>query len=228
MKRAKKGVPHERSALPDALEKRLMVYALAATAAGAGLMAAAQPAHASIITYTPSPPFTVTPKSGFQTFSSRGVGQLAFEDSAFSLLAGSVRSGNPFVMLAPGMARGGDILKLKAGAPIGTKGNFQTFGIMESRSGRGQWTSAAAGYIGMRFLHTGKSYFGWAKVSNVTTEKGIFATLDEVAVDTVPGQTIDAGQTSTVPEPGTLSLLALGAAGLFALRKRKLSAMSDQ
>lgn len=40
-----------------------------------------------------------------------------------------------------------------------------------------------------------------------------------------PGQSIkagDTGQTATaVPEPGTLSLLALGAAGLFALRKKR-------
>jgi hypothetical protein len=46
--------------------------------------------------------------------------------------------------------------------------------------------------------------------------------------DTVPGQTIKAGQTSPVPEPTMLSLLALGAAGLFALRKRKRSAVSDR
>jgi hypothetical protein len=57
---------------------------------------------------------------------------------------------------------------------------------------------------------------------------GFNGLISENAYDTVPGQSIQAGQTSATPEPGTLSLLALGAAGLAVLRKRKLSAVSRQ
>ena len=103
------------------------------------------------------------------------------------------------------------------------KGPPQRFGTFVNLGGSVSGSSfpwdGKAGYLGFKFTSHSKSYFGWAKMAfNVG---GSSAKLTEYAYDTVPGQTIDAGQTSSVPEPGTLSLLALGAVGLLALRKRR-------
>ncbi len=226
--------------ISESLNKRLAAYALAATAAaGLGLMGAATPAMADILTFTPSPPFTFGPASGHLAFSSGGMPLLGLSEvvhgSSAKMLAGfaTFTHKNPYVMLVTGDLQGGSILKLSAGAPIGSAGNFEGYGLMEARSSkgslRGNWTTPGAGFMGLSFSQAGKPYFGWAKLSNSVTASGrIVAKVDEVAIDTIPYQTIDAGQTSAVPEPGTLSLLALGALGLLVLRKKKLSAISHQ
>ncbi len=222
MKRGKEA-GQEKAKLPESLDKRLAAYALAATAmAGMGMMCAATPAMAGNITvYTPSPPFQVGPGAGYKAFSSQGVPLLGFSihKPANSLLAGYANSVsfNPAVMLAPHSGVGGEILRLSAGAPIGKSGNFGPFGYMVS----GFWSGGGLGFVGLSFLKNGNAYFGWAKVSVAIGASGISAKVFEVAVDNIPDQTIDAGETSTVPEPGTLSLLALGAVGLLALRKRR-------
>ncbi|MGH9358946.1 MAG: PEP-CTERM sorting domain-containing protein [Terriglobia bacterium] len=224
--------------ISESLDKRLAAYALAATAAaGLGLMGAATPAMADIVTYTPTPPFTAGPAKGFVRFSSHGVPLLGFSEAVNAgrtdMLAGSATHThkNPYVALVHGAVPGGSILKLSAGEPIGPGDNFKFYGLMEGRTAGGsllgKWTTPGAGYMGLSFFESGKSYFGWAKLSNSVTSKGrIVAKVDEVAIDTTPRQTIDAGQTSTVPEPGTLSLLALGAIGLLMLRKRLVAQRS--
>jgi hypothetical protein len=247
VKKKKEELRHECLALPEDLSKRLATYALAAAAAGVGLMGAATPAEASIITYTPSPPFKVIPAANAfsQRFSSRGVPLLSFRDELLP---------NGFADLSVGLVKGlNDVqirstfacgimpcaARLSPGQPVGKRWNgfslFEQPAMIAEHSQIGQrspyipWVSNGIGYMGLKFTVGGKSYFGWAKMSVTTSSKGgLDATLYEVGVDTVAGQDINAGQTSAVPEPGTLSLLALGAAGLFALRKRKLSAISRQ
>ncbi|MGH9356722.1 MAG: PEP-CTERM sorting domain-containing protein, partial [Terriglobia bacterium] len=50
------------------------------------------------------------------------------------------------------------------------------------------------------------------------------ATVTGYAYETDLNRSIRAGQTSDVPEPGTLSLLALGAVGLAVLRRKQVVA----
>jgi len=103
---------------------------------------------------------------------------------------------------------------------------FSRSPVSARRFGVGNW-DGKRGYLGFRFPSpTGKNDFGWVKMS--CSANGQSCHLAELAYDTVPGQTIEADQTSAIPEPGTLSLLALGAAGLAVLRRRKRSAVSRQ
>jgi hypothetical protein len=213
----------EKASLPQALEKRLAVYALAA---GAGMLALAAPTQASIIVDTT--PISFPSSSPYLTIN--GVQQLDF-DAVFGTGSGSLKVFSPF-----GNGASAEIIvaPLTKGAAIGPGRSFVSFGTLASNfphsSGVHGPCANKTGYLGFEFKSHGHTYFGWAHLSvKANPTAGESGVISEFAYDTLPGQTIDAGQTSQpspTPEPGsfTLSLLALGAAGLFVLRKRKLAA----
>jgi hypothetical protein len=89
---------------------------------------------------------------------------------------------------------------------------------------RGEWSSGVPGFAG---FETGGGDFGWIELEWTGTPAGYPAMLEALGwgINTVPGEPIYAGETAA-PEPGTvaLSLLALGAAGILAWRKRRAPA----
>ena len=85
------------------------------------------------------------------------------------------------------------------------------------------------GYVGFR-LDTGSGYkYGWAQVeangSGTTGSTSTSLILKDFAYENLLDTPIAAGDTgiSAVPEPSSMALFALGAAGLAALRRRKQS-----
>jgi len=88
-------------------------------------------------------------------------------------------------------------------------------------------------FLGLRFVVSGKTYYGWAGFSVVKIKRNrprIIARLTGVAYEDVPGRPIRAGdlegaratiETAPDPQPATLGLLALGAPGLDIWRKRE-------
>jgi hypothetical protein len=236
--------------LPENLSKRLVAYALAATAtAGLGLTAAAAPAEASIISHTtslglscPMPgiiaQLDVSITKSFQLDFGEGcqlgaagvpVGSLTVTPTPFAAGRLATSAGKWFVGSAPMAAR------LGKGSPVGLQGFDVASGPVPILAFRGSlvpssdlfighWAPSGAGYLGFEFGPTGGEHFGWVAMSVAYSySTGFAAHITGYAYDTVAGQNIDAGQTSAVPEPGTLALLALGAMGLMALRKRKLA-----
>ena len=134
---------------------------------------------------------------------------------------------------------------LAANAKIGPGGAFATFSSMAKfhtcpstfcippiSSASGPWANKT-GYLGFEFKVNGAEHFGWARISVVDRGIGkLGGVVSEFAYNTVPGQSILAGQTSagavagpsqSTPEPGTLGLLALGAVGLRFAKKRRRS-----
>ena len=83
------------------------------------------------------------------------------------------------------------------------------------------FTPGEEGFVGFRFDDgAGGDLFGWARITFDPGTDNTF-TVNEFAYTTDPDHQIAAGQTSAVPEPTSLGLLALGAVGVLANRRRK-------
>jgi len=118
-------------------------------------------------------------------------------------------------------------VRYASGNPIAGGPNSRHGYLWRNNSGsdRGQWKGGGTGFAGFKTI---SGDMGWIEVS--VSSAGHTGYPNEVdiiayAYNTVAGGAIDAGQgpSSTVPEPDTasLGLLAAGAAGLLALRRRR-------
>ncbi len=117
--------------------------------------------------------------------------------------------------------------KYGLGAPIGVLGSLAA-GATELRVGsgvpHGQFGPNSTGYVGFK---TGSGDLGWLKIVISDSNSDGYpdqATIVEYAYNDVPGGAISAGEVNpTTPEPGTaaLALLAAGAGGLLALRRKR-------
>jgi hypothetical protein len=74
------------------------------------------------------------------------------------------------------------------------------------------------GYVAFRF--NGATQFGWARLSLLDGAPENAYVLEEFAYGMV-GDAVTVGETGAVPEPTSLGLLALGAVGVMANRRRK-------
>jgi len=84
-----------------------------------------------------------------------------------------------------------------------------------------QWASAGSGYMGFKFNVGDGVQYGWAQLAMNGPNLNSFTIVDYAFAD--PGETLVAGQ---VPEPGSLGLLAFGAAGLLLWRHKRARAES--
>lgn len=117
--------------------------------------------------------------------------------------------------------------KLHRHAPI----NFFTFashglapsallGASSSSYTYGKWKPGHTGYLGLLASNGSSSFvFGWAKIHLGSGINAYDPTLIAWGYNDVPGDTAYAGGTPA-PEPSSLLLLASGAAGLAAYRRR--------
>ena len=128
-----------------------------------------------------------------------------------------------------------DVWKLASGAAISSgAGTFQSANGVVRFSATAGWhggdfSAGQSGFAGVDFqTGTGlnqKTYYGWLRLVYTGGPPNSLTAVDW-AYETTPGLAIHAGQTAEpggTPEPGTaaLSMLALGAAGVLALRRRK-------
>ncbi len=202
--------------LPDSTTRKLNTYALAASAAGVGVLALTQPVEAEIV-YTPAhhvinanqtyrldlnqdgtADFEL--KNVFNTFSGNSAGYL-------QILPG--RDANEVWAAAHAPGCGTEIFcaaALRKGDSIGPKGAFQldfpggermvASDIVSSHSG--SWLNVTR-YLGLKFVIAGQTHYGWARLTVSTQRFMVTATLTGYAYETIPGKPIIAGAT-TGPE----------------------------
>jgi hypothetical protein len=84
----------------------------------------------------------------------------------------------------------------------------------------GDWAPGTRAYLGLQFDDAGTPLYGWADLQMNAYDS---ATLFAYAFQD-DGSPIHVPDTTSVPEPTTLALLAMGAAGLAALRRRQPAA----
>ena len=106
-------------------------------------------------------------------------------------------------------------------------GNMRLFGSVKSAFGgftKGTWPKSEQGFAGIGIQKNGHTYLGWLRLEYFESSNGQIDKVEafDYAYNTVPGGSIAAGDTG-VPEPSTavLTLLAAGAAGIAALRRRR-------
>lgn len=227
--------PRTMSKLSESTCRLLESYALAATAAGVGVLALAAPSEAKIV-YTPAHHFIKTGTSYNLDLNHDKVIDFILRDmassntdSAWWTLSASPAQGNG--------ARGFKTVQrfpwasaLKPGAVIGGgrqyfPGKVMAFAVATEGGSTfvdGSWVNVKQRYLGLKF-HIGKKvHYGWARL-NVSPKVGsITATLTGYAYETIPNRPIIAGKTNgsdvVTVEPASLGRLAQGAAGLPAER----------
>ncbi len=108
---------------------------------------------------------------------------------------------------------------LAPGVNVSTQNFVNAFATLAYGGGypNSQFLAAGDGYLAFRF--NGGTQFGWARVTMDGVQPSNTYTIQEYAFGDV-GDQVRVGQTA-IPEPAALGLLALGAVGLVATRRRR-------
>ena len=222
------------------------MYALAASAAGVGMLALAPPAEAKIV-YTPT--HHVVGRKGRYTLDLNNdkIGDVALvntrscnTDFCVDILS-AIPSGGNGVEGKRGFLSIPYAYALKRGARIGPKAPFSGRLMVSSESSVGgiigQWQNIRNGYLGVKFQIKGKTHYGWARLTVLVLGQAfVKTTLTGYAYETVPNKPITAGRTksdvdktssvepSAAPmlpssQPATLGQLAAGARAMSVWRK---------
>jgi hypothetical protein len=240
--------PRKVTNLSGSTTRQLNTYALAATAAGVGVLALTQPVEAKIV-FTPAHHVINANQTYRLDLNHDGIADFVLKDffatnsgdSGGSLNVLPKRSANE-VWAAQHCTSGTVRLcaaALPKGAKIGSKGSFRpdypAGEVMAASDIHGYRTGAwfnVTRYLGLKFVIKGKTHFGWARLAVSVQHFTFTATLTGYAYETIPGKPIIAGATkgpddaeptaalsSHTREPATLAALALGAPGLSIWRR---------
>jgi hypothetical protein len=207
------------SIFSDSLHKSLNAYTLAASAAGVGLLTAAQPASAKII-YTPV--HHIIGRNGHYHLN---LNHDKLPD--FSLVNSYFCNTDYCVDVLSALASGGNAVlgmhgflgipyayALTRGNVIGPKQPFSGQLMASSQSGQGtigRWLNVNNGYLGLRFVVKDKVHYGWARMSvKVYGGALIKTTVTGFAYETIANKPIIAGKTKGSLQSTTLGALAGG------------------
>jgi len=221
--------PRSSSRLSESFQSRLNEYAFAATAAGVGVLALAQPAEGRIVL---TKVHQVIGTNGVYNIDLNHDGIIDFlVMESGSIIFNGTRASN-YLRVDPGLGNGvvGKIGKhnrhfaaaLKQGSSISPARHFlDGNGFAKSMVGTwvsdlgfgpiGPWYNVTNRYLGLKFTINGKTHYGWARLPvQLPGNFLIDATVTGFAYETIPDKPIQAGQTGD----GQMSLgqLALGAA----------------
>ena len=197
----------------ESLQRRLNAYALAASAAGVGMLALTHPAEAKIV-YTHAHKTIKLGDKIALDLNNDGKADFNFQESFFTTT--SVFEDHSIVLAAFPAHKGNDIWgngthasALAAGVRVGPKGKFSygkkvmavdyyADGTGGSGTCAGLWNNVKHRYLGFKFSIKGKTHFGWARlnVSCITTygNHQVSGVLTGYAYETIPDKAIITGK----------------------------------
>lgn len=248
------------------LDQRLLGYAAAASAAGVGLLALAQPAEAKIIYTAANIPIVANGPTVQLDVNHDGVADFSFYNYINSGTA-RVHARPPLgfyahtIAVNPAPAEPNNEIgaittflgavcaaEVAPNRRVGNGDNFQP-GVLDLFAVAGDYTSPGTprcpwqgrnnkgGFLALKFVVSGQTYYGWAHISLTGTNPIITG----YAYENVPGQPIKTGQTHGpaehsaslpgpalgAPQPATLGALANGALGLAIWRRPEEEAVAN-
>lgn len=238
-----KAADENQARLNSILERDLFLYAVAASAAGVGMLTGAPRAEAEIV-YTPAHLVITAHHRVALDLNHDGISDFTISNNAFcttdicgrTLAALPVGSKNQIAGIK-GVVNTLYASAFNPKAEVGPKLAFS--GKLMAASGTeygtvGRWLNVSGRYLGLKFFAAGTLHYGWARF-NVTASNGkITAVLTGYAYETIPNRPILAGKTKGMddeaanstflstpnPEPAALGLLALGAPALSVWRRK--------
>ena len=227
--------PRTESQLSPSTQQRLNSYALAASAAGVGILALTLPSEAKII-YTPTHhviknglSYKLDLNHDGKTDFTLHAGRTANTSTSVIFLSAKPAAGNG----ARGFG-GGWASALKPGSVVGPYQYFpgqEMADVAHTGGGgvyyAGSWLNVKNRYLGLQFKIAGRTHYGWARLTVQVTQSSITATLTGYAYETIPNKSIHTGQTKggkdetgvtqlnpLARKSPTLGLLAMGSRGL--------------
>ena len=233
------------SQLSESLHRRLNAYALAAGAAGVGMMAVAIPTAEAKIVYTPAHRVIGPDSKYLLDLNHDGIPDFTITnsyncpDSCVSIIVAKPANGT-YGVEGPLSSQGHAswAYALKAGAIIGPKRPFSASALEFAGSGvcnpaGSHWCNLKR-YLGLSFKIHGKTHYGWARISMGSAKGRIEAVLLGYAYETIADKAIIAGATNGpqdaepaashnlhTPEPATLGALAMGSSALAVWRREE-------
>jgi hypothetical protein len=229
--------PRKQSMLSDSLQRRLNAYAVAASAAGVGMLALAQPAEARII-YTKTHHVIGTGGTYHLRLDDKGADFLIYQRllrSGWSLLRAEGLGDNAVEGYATGRGSwgicypssgGGCADALLKGSAVSSKRTFvanrkgalmvETFCSENCGYRAGPWgRNRADGYLGLKFKIGQQIHYGWVHMTVSVPDNGtIKATVLGYAYETIANKPIITGKTKglgvVTVQPGSLGHLAAG------------------
>ncbi len=217
--------------LSDSIHRQLNAYALAASAAGVGIVLASAPTADAKIVYHRTHR-VISPNTVYHLELNKvGVIDFTIGNSAHVLTSGSQQN-----TLWVGGSHSNKVIAaywdpffaafaLKPGARIPGANRFYSGGAMVVQAGKGRsnrgtytsgyWVNVEGRYLGLKFQIRGATHYGWARL-DVRVSQGppsITPTLTGYAYETVANKPIIAGKTKgpdVITVEGSLGALAAG------------------
>lgn len=243
--------PRKTANLSESTHQQLTMYALAAGAAGVGVLAMAQPAEAKIV-YTPAHiritgTFSLDLNhDGVTDFKIR-VHQYSHSPfSTFWSMRVSSKSYANQIVCHSSHGSSGFANALPAGSRLGPKRRWERAdaimvgwgtNLHGGTSHSGAWFDVQRRYLGLKFIIHGNFHHGWARFNVNMSNNHFDAVLTGYAYETIANKAIVTGQTkgpddasveepnttSTVrtQKPATLAALALGSPGVSIWRREE-------
>jgi len=218
------GVMRATTSLPAKLERDLFAYVAAATAAGVGILASAEPSAAKVV-YTKTHQVIDRRTAYPLDMDNNGKPEFILTQTAtcFSYCYNMLEANG--VNISDSVAHQSFLaLALRRGVRIDSQLAFTYYatmaGVADTNNGThpfGFWVNVKKRYLGLKFEINGQTHYGWARLNVDVNGRNITGTLTGYAYETIPDKPIIAGNRGSTTgqgpdaKPVGLGRLAFGA-----------------